>query len=95
MFTKTLLTIGVVAAMSLSMSGAFAQNYGYGHDYRNDRRDFQHERYDRGGRGEHRGFERGDRGEHRGFERGGRSYGNQNHFASGGHSFGSGGRGHR
>ena len=107
MFTKSLITLGTVVAMCFSMSGAFAQNYGYGNDYRSDHRDmrqdhrdFRRDRYDRGGRGNYdrggRGnFERGSRGN---FERGGHGSwqgGHQNHFASNGHSFGSGSRGRR
>ncbi len=87
MLAKTLLTLGMVAAMSFSMTGAFAQNYGYGNGYRNDhremrqdRRDFRNDRFDRrdmrGGRGN---FERG---EHR--------YGNEHHYGSNSHNFGGG-----
>ena len=73
MFTKSLLTLGVVAAMTLSMSGAFARDFDHRNDYRNDHREMRH---DRGGRGEHRGFEHGGRGEHRGS--------NGHNFGSGG-----------
>jgi len=72
MFTKTLLTLGMVAAMSLSTNGAFAQNYGYNNGYRNDHREMRHDRRDF--RNDHRDM-RGGRGN---FERGGHGYSNHN-----------------
>ena len=54
MFAKSLLTLGLVAAMSLSMSGAFAQNSDHRGDHRqmhNQRGNFEHARH---GRQEHR-----------------------------------------
>lgn len=57
MFTKTLLALGVVVAMSFSATGAYAQNNGYRNDHREMRQDRREFRHERGGRGEHRGFE--------------------------------------
>jgi len=95
MLTKTLLALGMVAAMSLSMAGAFAQNFdhrdGYRNDYREmnrDRRDFRNDRFDRRAMNRGRGnFERGGRGSWQN--------GHQNHFAMNNHGFGSGNRGRR
>ena len=103
MFKNSLLTIGMVAAMSLSMSGAFAQNFDHRDGYRNehrdmrgDRREFRNERFDhrdmRGDRGNY------GRGGHGNFERGGHGSwqgGHQNHFAMNNHNFAGGHRGRR
>jgi hypothetical protein len=111
MFTKSLLALGLVAAMSVSMSGAFAQNFdhrdgyradqysGYRADRREDYRDMRRDGRDfRNDRADGRGNFRAmhrGRDNFEGVGHGSWQNGHQNHLAMNHHNSGSGHRGRR